>query len=330
MSGSSGTVTGAGFEANSGVTLTFGQSRVSLDSPCVSSASGAFNCSYTIPASSLGSQPVTATTGATDAGATYTVTAASLPSTAAVSGPAPAGGTTTAVPAGGGSVSETLANGQPVTISFSAASVGAIQAQLPAGSSLDIAFDSAPALPNASAMSVGGGDVVPLGGPIYVNIFIRAADGSTSAVPANLAALALVDLALPIVSPSTAQSPGGIFVWLQAVYDQGAFLGYVRPAADFNPATGNLSLHLPISSLEGTLILPAVMIPAAVQNFDPNAHIFSSWAVNASDFGVAGPQFTTFTVVGPQVGSRVFVYDPISGNYGWLEVAGVGPGGLPG
>jgi hypothetical protein len=178
-------------------------------------------------------------------------------------------------------------------------------------------------------MSIGGGAVVPLGRPIYINIFIKAAGGSTSPVPANLAAAAFVDITLPIVSPPTAQSLGGIFVWLSAVYEQGAFLGYVRPAADFNPATGNLTLHLPISSLQGTLFLPSVMIPATVQNFDPNAHIFSGWAANAFDFGSAGAQFTMFTVVGPQVGGRLFVYDPISNNYGWLDVVGVGPSGLP-
>jgi hypothetical protein len=184
-------------------------------------------------------------------------------------------------------------------------------------------------LTTSSETSIGGGGFVPVAGPIHINIFIRASDGSTSAVPADLAATTIVDVTLPIISPPAGASPGGTFVWLQAVYANGIFLGYVRPATDFNPATGDLTLHLPISSLQGVLLLPALIVPAAVQNFDLDTHIFSSWAEDAQDFGSAGSQFTTFTVVGPQVAGRVPVYNPVSGNYGWLDVGDVGPSGVP-
>jgi len=41
------------------------------------------------------------------------------------------------------------------------------------------------------------------------------------------------------------------------------------------------------------------------------------------DFGVAAPQFTTFTVVGPRAGCKVQVYNPVTGNYGWIDEARV-------
>ena len=48
-----------------------------------------------------------------------------------------------------------------------------------------------------------------------------------------------------------------------------------------------------------------------------------------ADFGVAAPQFTTLTVLGPQVGQRLLVYDLVTNNVGWIDAVGVGPAGAP-
>ena len=58
-------------------------------------------------------------------------------------------------------------------------------------------------------------------------------------------------------------------------------------------------------------------------------HIWSSPFKDGADFGVAAPQFTTFTVLGPQVGQRLLVYNPVTNNSGWIEALGVGPVGSP-
>jgi hypothetical protein len=47
------------------------------------------------------------------------------------------------------------------------------------------------------------------------------------------------------------------------------------------------------------------------------------------DYGLAGPQFTIYTVVGPQVAGRIYVFNPTTLNYGWIDASGVGPSGPP-
>ncbi len=108
--------------------------------------------------------------------------------------------------------------------------------------------------------------------------------------------------------------------------------GQTGPLAPAGPLTGAslsplgaLSLRLSAGMLQGTLFLPAVLLPAYVQNFDPEVHIYSGPGRDAVDYGIAAPQFTTFTVVGPQVGWRIFVFNPVTQNYGWIDASGVGP-----
>jgi hypothetical protein len=90
-----------------------------------------------------------------------------------------------------------------------------------------------------------------------------------------------------------------------------------------------LRQEMTIGALQGTLFLPAVLTPAWVQNHNANIHVFSGPFANDVDFGLAGPQFTTFTVVAPQIGTRLFVFNAATLNYGWIDVAGVGPSGPP-
>ncbi|MBV8087822.1 MAG: hypothetical protein JO247_23685 [Chloroflexi bacterium] len=243
--------------------------------------------------------------------------------------PPPPGPVNAVLSATGGSTTATLPGGQTLTISVGANVLGDLRTVLPNVANVTVIFNPAPSLPNAAAAgSLGGGAVTPLSAPVDIKIVPQDANGNAlqaSALPSG--STSTVDLALPVLNVTI--SANGVFAWLQATYVNGAFFGYIRPPADFNPTTGNVTVHASLSSLQGTLFLPAVIVPAWVQNFDPNAHIFSGPDQAAQDFGAAGPAYTTFTVVAPQVGTRLYVYNPVSSNYGWIDVSGVGPSGPP-
>jgi len=65
-----------------------------------------------------------------------------------------------------------------------------------------------------------------------------------------------------------------------------------------------------------------------VESFAPDAPLWSSPDANAVAFGTR-PQWSHFLVVQPQHGVRLFVWDPASRNYAWLDAANVGPSGPP-
>jgi hypothetical protein len=164
--------------------------------------------------------------------------------------------------------------------------------------------------------SLGGGGVVPLSAPIAITV----------SAPAG-AAKASVGIQMPSVSVEA----GETFAYL---YSTGGgtgpgFAGYLRAPAEFDPPTLRQKWNLPIDETADVLFLPVALRPAFVQNFSAGAHIFSSSESNAADFGVAGPQFTTFTVVAPQVENRIYVFNPVTKGYGWINADEVGPSGPP-
>lgn len=73
--------------------------------------------------------------------------------------------------------------------------------------------------------------------------------------------------------------------------------------------------------------LSVQIIPSYVQAFVPQVHVWSSPLTDAVDFGIAGPSGTVFTVLGPQVGTRIYVYNPVTNDTGWVDATGVGPSG---
>lgn len=79
--------------------------------------------------------------------------------------------------------------------------------------------------------------------------------------------------------------------------------------------------------LDRALLLPACLRPAWVMNHRPGTRVWSGPNRGAVDLGVAAPQWTRMTVVGPQVGLRVPVYNPFARDYAWIDVAGIGPVG---
>ncbi len=193
---------------------------------------------------------------------------------------------------------------------------------LPPGTTLQVSVDLPPGpLSPQEQGSLGGGNTEPVGSPVFVSTFV--AQNGTSIDPGS-AGDETISVNLPVLrSPQ----PGQEYAWLVGVYDgEGHFQGYMRLLGDFDPPTNTMRYDLTVRQIQGALLLPALLQPAWVENFDPGTHVWSSPFGDGEDFGVAGDQFTTFRVVGPEVNGRIFVVDP-SGHYGWIDADGVGPAG---
>lgn len=132
------------------------------------------------------------------------------------------------------------------------------------------------------------------------------------------------------LQPTASPLPNGQFGWIHEIRENGTILGYGRDIARFDPTTNALIVQATVGDLLlGTSLQPVVFTPWWVPNYDPSVHVYSGPTHGAVDYGIAAPQFTTFTVVGPQVGTRLFVYNPITHNVGWIDARGVGPVGNP-
>ena len=182
----------------------------------------------------------------------------------------------------------------------------------PPADATDVWFEPVPATANeVQRGSLGGGSVIPLSPPFAITVA-----GSKGKVGFSL--------------PSIAVAPTMEFGYLTQANDaKGAFVGYTRADAKFVPATGRQEFDVNAADLGGAFMLPAAFQPAYVQNFSEGLRIYSGWDDKAADFGAAGPQFTTFKVVAPQIGNRIYVFNPVTGNYGWANADGVGPSGPP-
>jgi hypothetical protein len=220
-----------------------------------------------------------------------------------------------------------LATGPLARVTIGADFSGALQTSQPAVASIEVAFDVAPIvnIPVKPEVFGGGGATVVQDG---VDIKVDLRDGAGGAVaPAAQVARTLLQITLPYLPPS---EPGTEFHWLYELQENGVPIGYTwSPTEVVDALNGTVTLSLGVQELQGTLFLPTSITPGFVQNHDPLIHMWSGPTREARDFGFAGPQFTTFTVVAPQVTERLFVYSPIVGNYGWLDARGVGPSGPP-
>jgi hypothetical protein len=176
-----------------------------------------------------------------------------------------------------------------------------------------LTFDPAPSnLDPVQRGSLGGGIVTPLGSPFTIDV--EAPDDAT------------VGLSFPSI-PVPADALLG---YLHEARDgAGNFVGYLRAPTTFVPVTGRQDWSLTAAELRATLMLPVALRPAYVTNFVPGLRIWSGPYDGAKDFGPAGPLLTTYTVVAPQVGGRIYVLNEATMNYGWIDAAGVAPTGPP-
>ncbi len=68
-----------------------------------------------------------------------------------------------------------------------------------------------------------------------------------------------------------------------------------------------------------------MIVPATVATLDADARTWSTPWSDALDFGPVGPALTDLVVVAPQVRGRIYVYNPVTANYGWIDASRVGP-----
>ena len=226
------------------------------------------------------------------------------------------------------SLSLTLPTGQQAGVTVGGNVLGALQAAQPKVSTADVAFDVAPVPVKPVEVALyGGGQIVLAGDPVDIKVELRDAAGNQVGAASDVAD-AIVEITLPLQPPA---EPGARFHWLHEVYEDGEVLGWAWSKEEIrDEVAGTILIPLSVAELQGTLFLPVSILPGFVQNHDPMVHVWSGPTRLAVDFGFAGPQFTTFSVVAPQVGLRIFVYSPVVDNYAWIDAPGVGPSGPPG
>ncbi|MBV8083830.1 MAG: hypothetical protein JO247_03350, partial [Chloroflexi bacterium] len=66
-----------------------------------------------------------------------------------------------------------------------------------------------------------------------------------------------------------------------------------------------------------------------VETLNPSTDEHSSFDPNTSQVFGSKPQFSPLQVVEPQIGDRLLVLDPDSGNYSYVNAADVAPSGPP-
>ena len=203
------------------------------------------------------------------------------------------------------------------------------------GATARLVVDPAPSLvSDAQHGFLGGGLVVPVSAPLDVRLDARDASGAAIRLSALRDATStgdevpVIDVAVPV--PSRFIGTDEAFAYLVGVHagdDGGAFLGYARVPAPFDPASAMHLLAIDADGLAGTLLLPAALRVAYVANFVPDAHLYSNPTAAAIDLGPIGGPFTPMQVVGPQVLGRILVVNPRTWGVGWVDATAVGPAG---
>ena len=183
----------------------------------------------------------------------------------------------------------------------------------PADASAMVFEPAPPKLNEVEQGSLGGGSVVPVAAPFRLTVLATAPD-------------ARVAFSMPSLRVPSGQTPA----YLHATRDSaGDFIGYLRSPAEFNPSTGRQDWSLAAGEVDRTLFLPVGLQPAFLVNLSGSAHLYSGPDDNATDFGLAAPANTIFPVIGPQVGGRISVYNPVTKGYGWIDAQSVAPSGPP-
>ncbi len=175
---------------------------------------------------------------------------------------------------------------------------------------------------DAQAGSLGGGIVIPVSRPISIRIEGFLASGE--AAPPGVLPETEFRISMPVLPGSSTRS--SVFAWLVASYDASGFIGYARVPSVFDADTNRVLVSVPLSGLaNGALFLPALLANTSVLIQDAEARLYSRPDQFAIDFGLAGDQFSELEVVAPQVRDRLFVFSPVTENYGWIDALKVGP-----
>lgn len=97
--------------------------------------------------------------------------------------------------------------------------------------------------------------------------------------------------------------------------------------ATVGPPTRRITI-LPNETTTVDFLIQPAFVPYWVQSFVPATVEWSGSDGGAVAFGVR-PQWTIFLVVARQETSRLFVFDPSTSNYAWIDARSVGPSGPP-
>jgi len=150
--------------------------------------------------------------------------------------------------------------------------------------------------------------------PITLTVKYNAADVSQSnGHPETLTASYVIDANSPDV-----ENP--------MHFPVGTFVLFAPEHASLNTTTGTVTVT---TQAIGSTIAVVTNPVEYVQTLQPNTPELSSFDPNASQSFGDKPQFSTLQVVEPQIGNRLLVLDPDTGNYSYVNATDVGPAGAP-
>jgi hypothetical protein len=188
-------------------------------------------------------------------------------------------------------------------------------------------FPPGESVSSAQLGSLGGGNAVRLAPPVALRLLaIDISSGMEVALPDGVLEHAYL-VSLPILAEPN--GPDESFAWLLEVREDGHFLGYMRHPYVFDPQANAQVFDLPGHVLQTSAVLPVMLKSSFVQAFLPDVRGWSSPFMTAEDFGALGPLWSAYRVLAPQVGGRIGVAIPESGDLIWVDASGVGPAAPP-
>jgi hypothetical protein len=201
------------------------------------------------------------------------------------------------------------------------------QASVPDSLRIEVHGAAAPLVDNLGTApqvgALGGGNAVRIAPPVDLNLVARELASNNEVALPDGALEQTYLVSLPVLAQPA--DPNNTFTWLVEVQEDGQFLGYMRYPSTFDAATNTLVYELPAHLLIDSSVLPVILVASQVQTFLPDVHGWSSPFSTGGDFGIMGTTWTTYAVLAPQVGGRIGVREPSTGELIWIDASGVGP-----
>jgi hypothetical protein len=173
--------------------------------------------------------------------------------------------------------------------------------------------------PNGSVYEIrftdsAGNPVTTFPVPIPIEVKYNAADLSQAkGDPSTLTTAYVIDALTPPIANPLGLPPG-------------TFLLFPAENVSRNLQTGTL---VTTTRAIGSTISVVTNPVGYVQTTGDSTPVLSSFDPGTSQTFGEKPQFSYFQVVEPQIGNRLLVLDPDTGNYGYVNAADVGPSGPP-
>ncbi len=127
---------------------------------------------------------------------------------------------------------------------------------------------------------------------------------------------------LTVIGP---QLEGRLFVFNPVTENYGWVNLTDTVAVDGPPAPTPVATTPTRTTSASATTVPTVSAPSTARTRSADVRVFSNPTAAAIDFGPVGPAGTVLTVIGPQDGSRTFIFNPVTENYGWVDVNDLEP-----